>query len=108
MTVRFFRVDYHPLVKRDLDRIALFLLDYTTPDSVAAKLSKIRADMVAFKERPHRGTRYDDILPNLRAVPSSDKGVIAFTVDDEARSVRILSVTWGGANWMAWVKDRTG
>jgi plasmid stabilization system protein ParE len=104
--MRNYRVDYHPLVERDLERIALFLLDYTTLASVAGKLFRVRTDMRALAIRPHRGTRYDDILPELRAVPSSDKGVIAFTVDEDTRIVRVLCVTWGGANWMATVGDR--
>ena len=106
MSERSYRVLRHPLVRRDLKRINNFLLDYTTRDSVAAKLAWLERDIFRLAERPHRGTRYDDILPTLRAVPSSDKGVIAFTVDDEARIVRILCVTWGGANWMATVGDR--
>lgn len=103
-----YRVIRHPLVDRDIARIASFLLEYTTPESVAGKIARLDSDASALGEDPHRGTRRDDILPGLRAIPSACRGVIAFDVDDEARVVRILSVTWAGADWMGRVAGRAG
>ena len=103
-----YRVIRHPLVDRDIARIAAFLLEYTTPRSVADKVARIDSDTCALGQNPHRGSRRDDILPGLRAIPSAGKGVIAFDVDEEARVVRILSVTWAGADWMGRVAGRAG
>ena len=103
-----YRVIRHPLVDRDIARIAAFLLEHTTPGSVAGKIARLDSDASALGENPHRGTRRDEILPGLRAIPSAGKGVIAFDVDDEARVVRILSVTWAGADWMGRVAGRAG
>ena len=103
-----YRVIRHPLVDRDIARIAAFLLEYTTPRSVAEKIARLDSDASALRENPHRGTRRDDILPGLRAIPSAGKGVIAFEVDEATRVVRILSVTWAGADWMGRVAGRAG
>ena len=103
-----YRVIRHPLVDRDNARIAAFLLEYTTPRSVADKIARLDSDAGALGENPHRGTRPDDILPGLRAIPSAGKGVIAFEVDEATRVVRILSVTWAGADWMGRVAGRAG
>ena len=103
-----YRVIRHPLVDRDIARIAAFLLQFTTPRSVADKIARIDSDAGALAENPHRGTRRDDILPGLRAIPSAGKGVIAFDVNEESRVVRILSVTWAGADWMGAVAARRG
>ena len=103
-----YRVIRHPLVDRDIARIAAFLLEYTTPRSVGDKIARLDSDASALGENPHRGTRRDDILPGLRAIPSAGKGVIAFDIDEEARVVRILSVTWAGADWMSRVAGRAG
>ena len=74
----------------------------------AEKIARLDSDASALGENPHRGTRRDEILPGLRAIPSAGQGVIAFDVDDEARVVRILSVTWAGADWMGRVAARAG
>ena len=103
-----YRVIRHPLVDRDIARIATYLLDFTTPRSVADKIAALDSDVDALGENPHRGTRRDEILTGLRAIPSSGKGVIAFEISEESRVVRILSITWGGADWMRKVAERTG
>ena len=103
-----YRVIRHPLVDRDIARIAAFLLEYTTPRSVAGKIARLDSDASALEEYPHRGTRRDDIASGLRAIPGAGKGVIAFEVDEATRVVRILSVTWAGADWMGAVAVRAG
>ena len=103
-----YRVIRHPLVDRDIARIAAFLLEYTTPRSVGDKIARLDSDASALGENPHRGTRRDDILPGLRAIPGGGKGVIAFDIDEEARVVRNLSVAWAGADWMSRVAGRAG
>ena len=101
-----FEVIRHPLVDRDIARIVAFLLDFTTPRSVARKVAALDADADALGENPCRGTRRDEISPGLRAIPSAGKGVIAFDVKEETRTVRILSITWGGADWMGKIAER--
>ena len=88
-----YRVTRHPLVDRDIARIAAFLLEFTTLRSVADEIARLDSDASTLGENPHRGTRRDDILPGLRAIPSAEKGVIAFDVNEDTRVVRILSVT---------------
>ena len=46
------------------------------------------------------------ISPGLRAIPNAGKGVIAFDVKEDTRTVRILSITWGGADWMGKIAAR--
>ena len=101
-----YRVIRHPLVDRDIARIAAFLLEHTTYRSAAEKIAALDADVNALGEHPHRGTRRDEILPGLRAIPAAGKGVIAFQVDEESRVVRILSAAWGGADWMRRIVER--
>ena len=101
-----FRVVRHPLVARDISRIASFLLERTTPRSVAAKIAALDADVNALAENPWRGTRRDEVSPGLRAIPSAENGVIAFEVREDTRTVRILSVTWGGFDWLGRVEGR--
>ena len=102
-----YRVVRHPLVDRDIARIAAYLLEFTTPASVAGKIAALDRDVDALGDNPHRGSRRDEIFPGLRAIPSAGKGVIAFEINETSRVVRILSITWGGADWMRTIAQRT-
>lgn len=100
------RIRFHPLVARDLDAIARWILDYSGPDIAARKLAEIEAAIATLKDSPHKGSLRADIAPGLRAVPAGRKAVVAFAVDDEAAEVPIFAVTYGGANWVSRSKAR--
>jgi len=94
-----YRIRFHPLVARDLDAIAHWILDYAGPDTAARKLVEIEASIATLKATPHKGSLRDDIAPGLRAIPAGRKAVIAFVVDVDQRDVVIYAVTYGGADW---------
>lgn len=101
-----YQLERHPLVERDIARIVRFLLTYTTPQSVEAKLVQMDTDVNMLRENPFRGTRHEDIVPGLRAIPSVGKGVIAFQVIPDRHLVRILAISWAGGNWQGWTASR--
>lgn len=95
-----YRIRFHPLVARDLDAIARWILDYAGPDAAARKLAEIEAAIATLKTTPHKGSTRDEIAPGLRAIPAGRKAVVAFVVDDAAAEVLIYAVTYGGAEWI--------
>ena len=95
-----YRIRFHPLVARDLDTIAHWIIDYAGPDAAARKLSEIEAAIATLKTTPHKGSLRDEIAPGLRAIPAGRKAVIAFVVDDNAGEVLIYAITYGGADWV--------
>lgn len=95
-----YRIRFHPLVARDLDAIARWILDYAGPDAAARKLAEIEAAIATLKTTPHKGSTRDEIAPGLRAIPAGRKAVVAFVVDDAAAEVLIYAVTYGGADWI--------
>ena len=94
-----YRIRYHPLVARDLDIIAQWILDYAGPEAAARKLAEIERAIATLEATPHKGSLRDEIAPGLRAIPAGRKAVIAFVVDDDAGEVLIYAVTYGGADW---------
>jgi plasmid stabilization system protein ParE len=102
-----YRIRFHPLVARDLDAIARWVLDYAGPDSAARKLAEIEAAIATLRETPHKGSLRTEIAPSLRAIPAGRKAVVAFVVDDEAAEVLIYAVTYGGADWIARSRARS-
>ena len=109
-----YRIRVHPLVARDLDAIAHWILDYAGPDAAARKLAEIEAVIATLRTTPHKGSLRDEIAPGLRAIPAGRKAVVAFMVDDDAGEVLIFAVTYDGADWIGrtsarsrqWDRDR--
>ena len=66
-----YRIWFHPLVARDLDAIAHWILDYAGPDEAARKLGEIEAAIVTLNATPHKGSLRDKIALGLRAIPES-------------------------------------
>ena len=49
-----YRIRFHPLVARDLDAIAHWILDdYAGPDAAARKLAEIEAAIATLQVTPH-------------------------------------------------------
>ena len=48
---------------------------------------------------PHRGTRRDDVRPGLRVTNFKGSAVIAFAVDDAAKTVTIIGIYYGGQDY---------
>lgn len=101
-----YRVRNHPLVAWDLDAIFDWIADFAGEDIAERKIGALIDSRASLAERPHQGTRRDEILPKLRAIPSAGKSVIAFEVDDKRREVYILAITYGGADWIGRVRSR--
>ena len=103
-----YRIRFHPLVARDLDAIAHWIIDYAGPEAAARKLFEIEAAIATLKATPHKGSLREEIAPGLRAIPAGRQAVIAFVVDDAAGEVLIYTVTYGGADWIGRSRARKG
>ncbi|WP_299083307.1 type II toxin-antitoxin system RelE/ParE family toxin [uncultured Ruegeria sp.] len=95
---------YHPSVANDLLVISELVQDYAGPQTARRKLAEIAEVARSLRTLPHRGTKRDHILPGLRAIPAARRAVIAFTIDEDAREVLVIAITYGGADWIS----RTG
>jgi plasmid stabilization system protein ParE len=95
-----YRIRFHPLVARDLDAIAHWIIDYAGPDVASRKMAEIEDTIATLKATPHKGSLRDEIAPGLRAIPAGRKAVIAFVVDDAAAEVLVYAITYGGADWI--------
>lgn len=102
-----YRIVYHPEIRNDLLNISKLIADNAGVAVAQNKLGQIRATIEALRDTPHIGSIRSDIYEGLRAIPSAGKGVIAFTVDDENKTVFLVSITYAGADWMSAVAIRT-
>lgn len=102
-----YRISYHPRARSDLKRIAVHLAQYTDARNAGVQLDRIQQVIRKLSDLPHKGTLRDEVLDGLRALPAGENAVVTFLVHEEARAVFILTVTYGGADWAAMVRNRT-
>ena len=101
-----YRIRFHPLVARDLEAIAQWIIDYAGGEVADRKLAEIEQEIGNLARTPHKGSIRDEIASGLRAIPAARRAMIAFTVDDDAKEVHIHSVTYSGADWVSRSRGR--
>lgn len=99
-----YRVERAAAAERDLDALFDFLVASYVQfgDTVERAFERAMARALRIKEElrqlgkiPHQGTLHPQLLHDLRSV-TKDRAIFYFTVDDEARIVRVLAVFFGG------------
>ena len=81
-----YEIRFHPAVRADLEAIARLIARAAGRAAAERRLAEIEAAVRSLAVTPHKGTIRDAIAPRLRAIPAGRRGVVAFTVDDDARS----------------------
>jgi plasmid stabilization system protein ParE len=104
--MRRYAIDRHPLVRNDLFEIARFIGEYSGYSLADKKVDEIERSIAGLEELPHIGTVRSDILPGLRAIPSAEKAVVCFTVNDETHTVKIICITYAGQDWQTIARQR--
>jgi toxin ParE1/3/4 len=99
-------IDRHPLVWRDIDDIADYVGQYAGLEIAERKTYEIERSIANLREFPHTGAPRDDVVEGLRMTPSASKAVTCFMVNDKARIVRIICVTYAGQDWQRIARER--
>lgn len=94
----------HPGARRDLSRIVAGIAAHSGWATAGRKLEEIATTLQSLGRVPHRGSIRDDT--GLRAIPAGRRGVVAFRVDDAARTVEIVAVSYAGADWTSAARRR--
>jgi toxin ParE1/3/4 len=101
-----YAIDRHPLVRRDFFDIARLIGEYAGYPIADLKTLEIESTISSLRQFPHIGAPRDDVFPGLRAVPTAEKAVVCFTVNDQSHIVKIVCVTYAGQDWQTIARDR--
>ena len=101
-----YAIDRHPLVRRDFFDIARLIGEYAGYPVAGLKTDQIEHTIHELKQFPHIGAPRDDVFPGLRAIPTAEKAVVCFTVDDQSHIVKIVCVTYAGQDWQKIARER--
>jgi len=96
----------HPAVDGDIQAIARWLDRYADPENVERRLDEIDHTVLLLSQFPYSGAVRDEVAPDLRAIPTSARGVVTYLVDADRHEILIISITYAGANWMALSRQR--
>ena len=86
-----------PEAKADLLALYDWIAAATHPQTALGYIERIETFCHGMRIASERGTRRDDMRPNLRIVTFERRVTVAFTVDNG--SLVILRLFYGGRNW---------
>jgi len=88
------RVTFSPRAESQLASIFRYVARAASPSIASSFTESIVSHCLKFSTLSHRGTKRDDILPDLRTIGFRRRVTIAFRVEPE--EVVILGVFYGG------------
>lgn len=86
-----------PEAETDLLAIYDWVAEQGSPKTALSYIARIEAHLLRFDIASERGSRHDDIRPELRTVGFERSLTIAFTVDEQR--ITILRIFRRGRNW---------
>ena len=88
-----------PRAERQLDSLYAYIADHSGEARANDFVGGIIADCMSLSTFPERGTKRDDLRPNLRTMGYARRVTIAFSVDEIANIVAIHGVFYGGQDF---------
>jgi len=105
VSARRYRVAERPDVLSDYVAISEHIVRWTGDVALGDRtVDAIRDFIKTLGSFPHRGAPRDDLRPGLRLIPFGKRTVIAFEIDDDAGTVTILRVFYGGQDYAAVIR----
>ena len=101
-----YRFTLHPLIERDFENIQDFIAPVAGVRSARRIAHEIKERIKRLCDYPHIVTVRPDIVAGLRAIPSVEKAVICFTVNDDNRVVHVVCITYAGQDWQEIARKR--
>ena len=100
-----FTVIFAPEAIDRLDAIERYIADAGAPVAGADYVDAIVAFCQSLASLPLRGTRRDDLLSGLRITNYRGNAVVAFVVNETAKTVGIVGVFYGGQDYEAILQE---
>ena len=97
------RVVFSPEARTDVRQLYLHIAGQSGDARALAYVERIEAFCLGFADFPERGTRRDDLHPDLRTTGFERRVTVAFTV--AADTVTILRILYGGRDLAAVFDD---
>lgn len=94
-----YRVVFMTTAENHLDDLYTYIAEHSGQARAEDFVGAIVGECLSLKAFPERGTKRDDIRPNLHTMGYTKRVTIAFAVDAETATVAILGVYYGGRDF---------
>lgn len=104
-----YSVVFTPRAKHQLDELYVYIASESGEVRAGKFVGEIIDDCLSLSTFPERGTKREDIRPNLRVKSYARKVVIAFSADTIHAVVAIYGIFYGGQDWeqlLSWGEER--
>lgn len=99
-----YSVIYSPEALADLIAIQRYVANAAGIDVARMFASRLVQACDSLADAPHRGTRRDEVRPNVRTIGFRRRVTIAFSVDEDL--VTIIGIFYKGRDWRAALQAR--
>jgi toxin ParE1/3/4 len=103
--MKHYTVVFTPRAERQLDALYARIADDSGEARADNYVDRIVADCLSLAAFPERGTKRDDIRPNLRTKGFARRITIAFSVNVSTEIVAIHGVFYGGQDFEQVLRD---
>lgn len=100
-----FTVVFTPRAERQLQDLYSYITDHGSEGAAQRFVGGIVESCTSLSTFPKRGTKRDDIRPNLRTFGHGRRVTIAFSIDSERTIVAIHGVYYGGQDFESLLRD---
>jgi len=100
-----YTVVFTPRAERQLDSLYAYIADHSGDARANDFVDGIVSDCTSLSTFPERGTKRDDVRPNLRTKGYARRVTIAFSIDARTHVVAIHGVFYGGRNFEQLLRD---
>ena len=90
----------HPAVVHDLTAIAKWITVQGGQKSADRILDSIDAVIMALRDVPHKGSVRHEVAPGLQAIPAGKRAVVAFVLNDDTKTIKIIAISYGESDWI--------
>ncbi len=102
-----YKVTFALQAEEQLDQLYTYIANDSGEDRADAYINGIVTHCRSLASFPERGTKRDDIRPNLRIMGHKRSATIAFSINYDRQSVTILGVFYKGRNFEISLDDET-
>jgi toxin ParE1/3/4 len=103
--MKHYTVVFTPRAERQLDTLYVRIADHGGQARADDYVGGIVADCLSLSTFPERGTKREDIRPNLRTMGYARRVTIAFSVDVSTEIVAIHGVLYDGQDFEQALRD---
>ena len=93
-----YSVVFAPEASDQLEALFLYIAEHSSLVIAERYTDAVVATCEGLALFPHRGVAREDLRPGLRLTHHKGRTVIAYAVDDDAQTVSIVGVFYGGQN----------